>query len=430
MIRIAIKNLLHKPLNLLLSTVLFALGVALITALLLLNRQLGDQFEKNLAGIDLVIGAKGSPLQLILCNMYHIDAPTGNIPLSESRAFLNAKHPLIRNAVPLSLGDNYRQFRIVGTTPGFFLLYESAFSEGRLWQKDFEVVIGAAVAREAGMKIGDTFFSSHGFIEDESLVHDYTEPFKVVGILEPTGTVLDQLIACTSETVWKVHAHQEEEESDTAEVVAEIVFSGETDSLALANGHQEALTRLIAQEDMDITSVLVQFRGRNYQTLNMQRNINENTNLQAATPAIEINRLYSLLGVGLDALRMLAWVIMVVSGLSIFIALYNNLKERRYEMALMRAIGAGRFQLLFLIVMEGVILSLLGYIAGSLLGHASVEVLAGFMQDNYKYSLNGWVFLPEEGNVLVLSIVIGVAAAIIPAIQAYRTDIAKTLTHA
>ena len=426
--RIAVKNILYKPLNLGLSTVLFALGVALISALLLVNKQLGDQFEKNLAGIDLVIGAKGSPLQLILCNMYHIDAPTGNIPLQESKAFLNPRHPLIKNAVPLSLGDNFKQFRIAGTTPGFFLLYEHQFKEGRVWQKDFEVVIGASVAKEAGLKIGDSFYSSHGFVEDESMVHDYTEPFKVVGILEPGGTVLDQLILCTSETVWKVHAHNEDNPEEKKD--AEPAYSGDIDSVALSNGHQASIQRLLNNPEMDITSILVQFRGRNYQTLNMQRNINENTNLQAATPAIEINRLYVLLGTGLEALKILAWVIMIVSGLSIFISLYSNLKERRYEMALLRSLGASRYQLLALIVLEGLLLSTMGYIVGALFGHTAIEILAGFMQDQYKYTLDGWVFLPDEWGVLGLSTLIGLLAAIIPAIQAYRTDIATTLSRA
>ncbi len=425
--RIATQNILYKPLNLILSTVLFALGVALISALLLVNKQLGDQFEKNLAGIDLVIGAKGSPLQLILCNMYHIDAPTGNIPLQESKAFLNPRHPLIKNAVPLSLGDNFRQFRIVGTTPGFLLLYDHQLREGRIWQKDFEVIVGASVANQSGLKLGDTFFSSHGFVEDESLVHDYTEPFKVVGILQPSGTVLDQLILCTSETVWKVHAHEEENQEKKSN--EDVAYSGNTDSLSLANGHQSSVQRLLENPEMDITSILVQFRGRNYQTLNMQRNINENTNLQAATPAIEINRLYVLMGTGLEALKILAWAIMVVSGLSIFIALYSNLKDRRYEMALLRSLGASRWQLLVLIVMEGLLLSTLGYVAGVLLGHTAVEILADFMQENYKYTLDGWVFLSEEWGILGLSTLIGLFAAIIPAIQAYRTDIATTLTQ-
>jgi putative ABC transport system permease protein len=423
MFRLALKNIWHKPLNLVLSTVLFALGTALITALLLINKQIGDQFEKNLAGIDLVIGAKGSPLQMILCNMYHIDAPTGNISIEESKAFLNPKHPLIDKAVPLSLGDNYKGFRIVGTTPGFLTLYEHKLKEGKIWEKDFEVLIGAAVADRADLKLESTFYSAHGFVDDEDLVHDYTEPFKVVGILEPTGTVLDQLILCTSETVWLVHAHNEEETQEEKVVIESNLENGDLDSR-----HSKAVEKLLQNPEMDITSILVQFRGRNYQTLNMQRSINENTNLQAATPAIEINRLYVLLGTGIDALKILALIIMVVSGLSVFIALYSNLKERKYEMALLRALGAGRVKLLLLIITEGIIISLIGYALGVLLGHGSVEVMAGYMQENYKYALSGYEFLPEEINLLMAALVIGLLAAIIPAIQAYRTDISKTLT--
>jgi putative ABC transport system permease protein len=423
MFRLALKNIWHKPLNLVLSTVLFALGTALITALLLINKQIGDQFEKNLAGIDLVIGAKGSPLQMILCNMYHIDAPTGNISIEESKAFLNPKHPLIDKAVPLSLGDNYKGFRIVGTTPGFLTLYEHKLKEGKIWEKDFEVLIGAAVADRADLKLESTFYSAHGFVDDEDLVHDYTEPFKVVGILEPTGTVLDQLILCTSETVWLVHAHNEEETQEEKVVIESNLENGDLDSR-----HSKAVEKLLQNPEMDITSILVQFRGRNYQTLNMQRSINENTNLQAATPAIEINRLYVLLGTGIDALKILALIIMVVSGLSVFIALYSNLKERKYEMALLRALGAGRVKLLLLIITEGIIISLIGYALGVLLGHGSVEVMAGYMEENYKYALSGYEILPEELNLLIAALVIGLLAAIIPAIQAYRTDISKTLT--
>ena len=442
MLRLAIKNIFYKPLSLTMSLILFALGSGLITVLLLLNKQLGDQFERNLAGVDLVIGAKGSPLQLILCNLYHIDAPTGNIALSESKAFLNPKHPLIKHSVPLSLGDNYKGYRIVGTTPGIFQLYAFQFAEGKIWSRDFEVVVGAGVAESLGLKLGDTFFSSHGFIEDDDLVHDYTEPFKIMGILAPTGSVLDNLILCNNETVWLVHAHDDHDDEDTEEGSIEehhgtiqedpplILLDGpmEYDSATLARLHLNAVDRLLARPDQDITSLLVQFRGRNYQTLNMQRNINEQTNLQAATPAIEINRLYLLLGVGIDALRVLAFIIMGVSGLSIFVSLLNAMKERKYELALMRVMGASPVKLCSLILLEGIAIAILGYMIGALVGHGSIGLLSGYMQDAYRYALDPWELLVEEGLLLIACIVIGVLAAILPAIGAYRTDIASTLS--
>jgi putative ABC transport system permease protein len=440
--KLALKNIFNKPLSLALSLVLFALGSGLITALLLLNRQLEDQFTRNLADVELVIGAKGSPLQLILCNMYHIDNPTGNISLAETKPFLNPRHPLISKAIPLSLGDNYKSFRITGTTPGFLTMYNASFEQGRVWENDYEVVIGKSVADQTGLKIGDEFDSSHGFMEDDDLIHEQHIKFKVVGILNPAGSVIDQLILCNSKTVWLVHEHEEVEEvdstvADSNEVHDHHHHSEEPISTnpvqytekELLDLHANAVQELISNEEKDITSILVQFRGRNYQTLNMQRSINENTNLQAATPAIEINRLFVLMGVGIEALRALAIIIMIVSGLSIFISMLNALKERKYELALMRAMGASRWQLLTLIVAEGAFIAMVGYFIGALLGHASVALISGYMQDSYRYALDGWVFLPEEGILFIACIVLGKLAALLPAIQAYRTDIANTLTQ-
>ena len=142
----------------LLCLILFALGIGLISMLMTLNKQVQEKFDKNLAGIDLVIGAKGSPLQMILCNMYHIDAPTGNIPIKNARPFLNPKHPLIRVSVPLSLGDSYKGYRIVGTSHDFVdSIYNGIIAEGKIWEKDHEVTIGTSVARNLKLKIGDRF---------------------------------------------------------------------------------------------------------------------------------------------------------------------------------------------------------------------------------------------------------------------------------
>jgi len=431
MLKLAFKNILNKPLSLALSLTLFALGTGLITVLFLLNKQLGDQFERNLAGVDLVIGAKGSPLQLILCNMYHIDAPTGNIAIDESKAFLNPKHPLIKKSIPLSLGDNFKGYRIVGSTPGFLTLYDVGFAEGRLWRKNFEVVIGAAVAESLGVGLRDTFYSAHGFVDDDEFLHDYTEPFRIVGILKPSGSVVDNLVLCSSETVWLVHAHSETDtDAPTTQPMVDIPTTPEQyTEEELLELHAQSVEALLARSDWDITSLLVQFRGRNYQTLNMQRNINEQTNLQAATPAIEINRLYLLMGVGIDALRALAILIMIVSGLSVFISLLNALKERRYELALMRVLGASKTKLLVLILLEGALIATGGYLLGALIGHGAVGLLSGYMMDSYRYALDATEILPQEGILLVSCIVVGMAAALLPAIQAYRTDIAATLTR-
>ena len=404
------KNLTNKPLSMLLSLVLFALGVGLISLLLVLNKQLQEKFDKNLAGIDLVIGAKGSPLQLILCSMYHIDNPTGNISIQEARPFMREGHPLIKRAIPLSLGDNHQGYRVVGTTTEIMDLYEAEIGEGKIWDGLMEVTLGASVAQDLNMKIGDKFYGSHGLIKDDDLLHDDAEAFVVVGILKPNGSVIDQLILTKTQSVWAVHEHAAEEGAEHE------------------HPKQDTIP-LIDRIDQDITSLLIQFRNRNFQTLNLPRNINENTEMQAATPAIEINRLYSMMGVGADALRVLAIVIIFVSGLSIFISLFSSLKERKYELALMRVMGASPVKLFFLVLLEGIVLAVLGYMIGMVLSHGGMELLSGFMKDSYRYSFSGLVFLQEEILLFFGAIGIGIVAALIPAFQAMNTDISTTLAE-
>lgn len=427
LLKLSWKNLTNKPLAMLLSIVLFALGVGLISLLFLLENQLQKNFEKNLAGIDLVIGAKGSPLQMILSSMYHIDAPTGNISLGEIRPFLNPKHPLIETAVPLSMGDSYRGYRILGTEQKILDLYGAQLAEGNLWERNFEVTIGASVASKLGLRIGDEFSSSHGFVDEKDFAHDHQ--FKVVGILQPSGTVMDQLIFCTTQSFWLVHDHEMEIGGSAEE--AEHEEEEEHDHTGHDPDEHELAPPPLLQEpdDREITSLLLTFKGRNFQALNMQRSINENTDLQAATPAIEINRLFSLMDTGEQALRVLAVVIIFVSGLSIFIALFSSLKDRKYELALMRVMGATPTKLFSLIILEGLLLAILGFVVGILLSHGGMQLFAGAMQDAYRYTFSGLEFLREEFYLFFGALGIGFLAAILPAIRAARTDISETLSE-
>lgn len=423
LIKLAYKNLMDKPLNLILSLILFALGVGLINFLLLFNHQLKDKFEANLADIDLVVGAKGSPLQLILCNMYHIDNPTGNIAIKDAKPFFNPKHPVIASAIPLSLGDNYKSFRIVGTIPAMLDMYEAKIGEGKMWGPPMEVVIGKMVAQETGLKIGDHFVSSHGLVSDDDLAHDHA-PFTVTGILEPTGSVIDQLILTQSATIWQVHEHEGEEHEEVTvegEEAEHHHHSHEADSGTLED--------LLSHEDQSITSILIKYRSKtSFQALNMPRMINENTSLQAASPAYEINKLIDLVGVGTDGITAIAYLIAFVSALSIFISLYRAMKERKYELAIMRVMGGSRFRIFVLIVLEGMFLALIGWMAGIVLSHAGMEILAGYMQADFRYSFTGYLWLQDEWKLLAASLLIGFISAIIPALTAARKNVMDVLS--
>ncbi|MBK8887389.1 MAG: FtsX-like permease family protein [Saprospiraceae bacterium] len=414
-LQLAWRNIIKNPLNLLMSIILFGLGVGLISFLLLFNHQLKDKFDKNLAEIDLVVGAKGSPLQMILCNMYHVDNPTGNIPIKNAAPLLKDLHPLIKKA---------------------------KLNEGKFWAKDFEVTIGKSVAEETGLKLGDKFVSSHGFNADDH-AHD-EQSFVVVGILEGTGAVVDQLILTNTASIWLVHAghgdeaednasednHNHEAEGHEGHAHEEQAQTEDNHEHGDSHQHDNSNADLLHHQDQEITSVLIQYKSRtNFQALNFGRNINENTEMQAASPAIEINRLYNMIGVGTEALRWLAILIAMVSALSIFISLFKSMRERKYELAIIRVLGAGRIKVFMLIILEGLILAIIGFLIGTALSHIGMELVAKYLKADFRYSFTGWKFLDEEWWVLGVSLILGIIASIIPAIQAANTDINKTLSQ-
>lgn len=453
--RLALRNLLHKPWGTSLSLILAALGAGLISLLLLVSWQLEKQFERNLADINLVIGAKGSPLQMILSSMYHVDAPTGNIPIEGIRPFLNPAHPYVERAVPLSLGDSHKGRRVVGTTPAFLDMYTAEVASGEMWKEVMEVVAGSRVAEDLGLKIGDTFQSSHGLVEDSLLVHEDSKPFKIVGILSPTGSVADQLLLTANQSVWAVHGdhdhehehdEHEEHEHDHGHEHDDHDHEGhEHDHSEHAHGHEghdhaphdtlhppiidkyDLNQPLTAFPQEQITSLLMQFKGNSVFSLNLQRSINENTNMQAATPAIEINRLYDTMGPGETILKRLALAIVIVSVFSIFISLYTSLAERRKELALMRSLGAGPGKLFGLLLTEGVILAFGGALLGILISHLGLYFIARFISAEYRYDFSAFFLLPAEFWLLAAALGIGILAAFIPAWQAAKTDVNKTL---
>ncbi|GAA4417707.1 ABC transporter permease [Nibrella viscosa] len=411
--RISWSNLKDKPLSSFLSGLLMTLGITIISLLLLLNKQLDEQFAKNIKGIDMVLGAKGSPLQLILSSVYQIDAPTGNIPLAEAERL--TRNPMIKTAIPLAIGDNYRSFRILGTNKKYLDHYEATVGEGKLFAEDMEVVIGPRVAEVTGLKIGDTFAGSHG-LDEAGEAHEEAQ-YKVVGILNRSNTVTDQLILTNISSVWAIHDHHEEGATTPAGTE-----EGHADEYGDDHDHEAA-----ADENREITSMLIQFR--NPLGMMLARGINNNSKLQAALPSIEINRLFSLLGVGVDTLRGLAIVIMLISGISVFVSLYNSLKERRYEMALMLSMGATRTQLFGMLLLEGLVLALIGFVLGLLFSRIGLLLFSAGVQHQYHYSLSSFAILPEEWALLGVAVLIGLLAAALPAIGVYRMNISRTLAE-
>jgi putative ABC transport system permease protein len=425
--KIAWKNIWFKPLNTALSIILLTASVAIITLLILLEEQFEKQFDSNIDNIDLVLGAQGSPLQLILSSVYQVDAPTGNIDYAEAKTWM--KHRFVQTAVPLAFGDNYRGFRIVGTTPEYLSVYGKGVKEGKVFTKNFEVVLGITVAQKMNLKLGDKFFGSHGDAAEGELHEDHA--YIVTGIAAPTGKVIDNLILCNVPGVWAMHdeeshAHSEGDEHQH-DAVAENEGSEHDHEHDEVHEHHEDT---VSEEGKQITAVLIKFRSK-MGIVMWPRLIAQNTKMQAASPAIEINRLFSLFGIGLQALQYLAYGIMFISGISIFIALYNTLKERKYEFALLRVNGASRAQLLWLVLIESLLLCITGFVFGTVVGRIGLTLISGSAESEFKMSFNPFEFVwQKEGYLFGLTIFVGILAAVIPAVKAYSLNISKTLANA
>ncbi|KQO25575.1 multidrug ABC transporter substrate-binding protein [Acidovorax sp. Leaf76] len=393
-----------RPLAAVLNLLVLTLGLAAITLVLLVATQLDKAFERDLDGIDLVVGAKGSPLQLILAGVFHIDVPTGNIPLQEVQAL--QKNPLVAQVIPLSLGDSYQGYRIVGTTPDYVSHYSATLAEGALWQQPMDAVLGASVARGivkpdhgGAPLVGATFIGSHGLGGGGHAHGDH--PYRVSGVLAPCGCVLDRLVLTRTESVWMVHETATATEPEDLEIL---------------------------KEEREVTVALLRYRTP-LAAVTLPRQINADTALQAAAPAIEVTRLLRLLGVGADVLRAFGGVLLAVAALSVFIALWNAVRERRADLAMLRMLGAPPGRVAGLVLWEALWLAAMASALGLLMGHTLAHTLGWVLQSQGLLPVSGLVWLPAEAGVPLLAGAVAALAALLPAMQAYRTEVADLLSQ-
>ena len=436
--KLAWRNITTNAAGSTLSISLVALSVALVIFLSHVNQQFQRTMEKNSAGVHLILAAKGSPLQSVLCNLYHVDNPTGNISIDEVKAFLNPKHPLIKNAIPLSVGDSYKAHRIVGTTLEIQKLYDLAIGQGRWWARSNEVVIGAQTAKELNIKIDDVFQSTHGLLDD-GMGHTHDGDLRVVGILERSGGVIDNLILTSFKTIWAVHgdaidepvheSHDHDHHDHGSHDHEHHAHEHDKDDILDSDMNIERNERdqLLANPDKAITSLLLTFKNHNHQTLNMMRSINENSTVMAANPAWELNRLYSMVGVGADILSYLAWLIAGVSVVSIFLSLLQFLRSRKYELALLRVLGSRPGGVFSLVIIEGLLQVLIGLIIGFIVAHIGLYLSDKLVSDAYHFHVQAWRPGRMELVVAIVALCLGVLAALWPAYLAYKTDVSKTL---
>lgn len=404
MIGLAIAYLWQRGLTTALNVALLAISVAMLVLLLQFGHQAEDRFLTDTQGIDLVVGAKGSPLQLVLSSVYHLDEPTGNIPF-EGLALLR-EHPGVAQAIPLALGDNFAGFRIVGSEPALLDLYGAKLASGQLFARSSEVVIGAGVAAATGAGLGQRFVGSHG-LGEEGEGHDEA-PFEVVGILAPTRTVADRLIVTPLESVWDVHG---------------LPHTGR------AGGDHHHTRDADPEVQPEITAVLVQYRNP-AAAVHLPPMINRQTSMQAASPAREGARLIGLFAAAIDAIGVFAWLLAATGGLAIFVTLYNAIQARTADLALLRVMGAGQWQVFAVVMFEGLIVAVLGSVAGIALAHGLLWGADLLYPAVAEAGISATRFYLDELLILAAVAAIGLVAALLPASGVYRGSLMPILNRA
>jgi putative ABC transport system permease protein len=295
------------------------------------------------------------------------------------------------------LGDNFQGFRIIGTSHAYLQHYKTTMAQGSLWAAPMQVVLGATTARQLGLNIGHTFAGSHGLGAGGHLHGDSV--YEVVGILAPSGTVLDRLILTDTASVWKVHEDYTAEDDED---------------------------RAVMEEEREITMALVRYKTP-MAAMSFPRFVNASTEMQAAAPALEITRLLTMLGLGTDVLRAFAGVLLLTAGLSVFIALWSAVRERKADLALLRMLGAPPIKIATLLLIEALWLALLAAVLGVLLGQSFAAALAWMLQLDQSLLIGGISWPPELAVVPCLALGVSLLSAILPAVGAYRVSVFELL---
>ena len=415
-----------------LAVLLTTFGISISIILVQFENHIKNRLNNDGKKIDIVVGAKGSPLQIVLSSIYHIDLPTGNIPFSSLKII--SEDPLVDEVIPLALGDNWKNNRIVGTTHKYIEHYGAKLDKGRNWQKVFEVVAGSSVK----INLNQKFSGSHGLV-DSNDVHDHGE-YKVVGILKPTGTVLDRLLLTSVKSVLQIHGqdikdneqHNHEHEHDKHEHEKhEHQLDENKHKTDNHDHHSEHMDDYISNNqgfiEPEITSLLITTKSP-IANINLPRSINKESQLQAANPAFEITRLSTMLGLGSKSFKLLSIIIMLIAVLSIFTGLASNFENRLRDLAILRAIGYSKARVFKIISLEGVIIVIFGIIIGLyssfLVFNFLVDMIAPLNNSNAKFEFSFEIVI-----IIFLVLLAGLCAAFFPAYKGSKVSVAKQLTQ-
>ena len=410
-LNLALRSIGNRRATAILTVLTVAISVMLFLGVEKVRHGARASFENTISGVDLIVGARSSPVNLLLYSVFHIGDATNNITWDSYETVASA--PGVAWTVPISLGDSHRGHRVIGSTPGLFEHYEYGggrtlqFANGAPFSDLFDAVIGAAVARDLGYQTGDEIIVAHGMGEVGFIEHD-NNPFTVVGVLEPTGTPLDQSVMVTLEAIEAIHL----------------------------GGATGAGTTLSAEElrarDLTPDQLTAFYVGLNspVAALRLQRAINTYPEeaLQAVIPGVALAQLWSIVGVAERTLAAVAAFVVLTGLVSILTAILTSLNERRREMAILRALGARPQHVFVLLVAEAALVALAGAVLGALATYGALNALAPLLEARFGLVLPG--LTPGLYDLGIIGAVTGAAAILgfFPAWRAYRNSLADGMT--
>ncbi|MEK3723424.1 ABC transporter permease [Paenibacillus sp. FSL H8-0034] len=431
LLQMAWRNLINRRVQTLITAIVIIIGVSMALSIMMLSDGIKQGIVKASEPYGMIVGSKGSANQLVFNTIFLMDNPLANISLDYYRSL--EADPRVNQAVPFALGDNYKGFRIVGTSAEFFTLRGKPadppyfhLAAGRIFDKAFEAVIGSKVAAETGLTIGDTFVSGHGVAMSNEQDEHKENPYKVVGILNGVSAPSDKGIYVTMDSYWVSHGqHGHDEDTEASHGPGEAAKAA---ALTTAPGKGQAAlswTTNQLEAPQGVTAALI--KPKSYMDLmKMYQEINQGARAQAVFPGQIIAKIFDMMGSGEQVLKYISYVVLGMSGLTIVLALYGSTIERRRTVSILRAIGASRRSVLAIVLLECVLIVALGCVGGIAGGYLLTVALSRYIGSQISITvipMYNWELLSIVGIVGC----IGILAGIMPAMSAYRMEAARYL---
>lgn len=414
--RLAWKSLSNRKFSTLLTVFSMMLSLVLLMTVERVKRATEDGFTQSISGVDLVVGARSGPLQIILYSVFNIGQATQNVSIESYNEI--KRRPELQWTIPYSLGDGHRGFRVVATNQDFFKFYQFRskekieFAAGRAFKDYFDVVVGADVARKLGYQVGSKVVVAHGVTKGVAIQEHDDKPFQVVGVMKPTGTALDRSIYISLEGMEAIHLDWQ---------------SGSAPSLEKQISAAQITPDMVKPKT--ITSFFLRTNSR-IEILKLQRWINEYKSepLMAVIPGVVLSEMWTSLSMVEKVLKTISFLVMLVGLISMLISIMTSLNERRREMAVLRALGASLNNVLGLILAETLLLSFFA-IFFSCVAKIILEMMFGpWLQTNYGLYLQAPIFSFNEVMYLVIMLVSSLLISFIPAMRAMRSALKDGLS--